>query len=55
MGKKNRNSSTLTADQVERINEILRTGKRVELIPVRHGVRVVAIVRIDKPCCKPDS
>ena len=37
--------SALSAEQVERINQLLRTGKRVELIPVRKGVRIVEVRR----------
>jgi hypothetical protein len=37
----------LTAEQVEQINRILRSGNRVELIPVRNGVRIVEVRRTD--------
>jgi hypothetical protein len=47
MATRNRGSS-LTAEQVEKINQILRSGKRVELIPVRKGVRIMAISRTDE-------
>lgn len=42
-----RQAPALTAEQVEQINRILRSGNRVELIPVRNGVRIMEVRRKD--------